>query len=76
MAKEYLEKVEAELETNKHRYEELEVTYKQLCKELPLTEILDCMDSIVVSEGRKIEVKWRELKISGCEHLFCMIKLK
>lgn len=36
--------------------------YEQLIhKELPLTEILDCIDSIVVNEGWKIEVNWREM---------------
>ena len=60
-AKELLEKAEAELDANKRRHEELEAMYKVLRKELPLVEILDCIDSIVVSEGRKIEVKWREM---------------
>ena len=60
-AKERLEKAEAELDDNKRRHEELEAMHKVLRKELPLTEILDCIDSIVVSEGRKIEVEWREM---------------
>lgn len=60
-AKELLEKAEAELDAYKRRHEELEAMHKVLCKELPLVEILDCIDSIVVSEGRKIEVKWREM---------------
>ena len=60
-AKELLEKSEAELDAYKRRHEELEAMHKVLRKELPLTEILDCIDSIVVSEGRKIEVKWREM---------------
>lgn len=60
-AKERLEKAEAELDANKRRHEELEAMHKVLRKKLPLTEILDCIDSIVVNEGRKIEVKWREM---------------
>ena len=60
-AKERLEKAEAELGASRRRHEELEAMHKVLRKELPLTEILDCIDSIVVSEGRKIEVKWREM---------------
>ena len=35
--------------------------HKVLRKEQPLAEILDYIDSIVVSEGQKIEVKWREM---------------
>lgn len=58
-AKERLEKAEAELDASRRRHEELEAMHKVLRKELPLTEILDCIDSIVVNEGRKIEVKWR-----------------
>lgn len=57
-AKELLEKTEAELDAYKRRHEELEAMHKVLRKELPLVEILECIDSIVVSEGRKIEVKW------------------
>lgn len=60
-AKELLEKAEAELDANKRRHEELEAMHKVLRKELPLVEILDCIGSIVVSEGRKIDVKWREM---------------
>ena len=60
-AKERLEKVEAELEINKRRHEELEAMHRVLRKELPLSEILDSIDSIVVNEGRKVEVKWREI---------------
>ena len=60
-AKEQLEKVEAELKTNKRRHEELEMMHKALRKELPLAEVLDCIESIVVSEGRRIEVKWQEM---------------
>ena len=60
-AKEQLEKAEVKLDASKRRHEELEVMHKVLSKELPLTEILDCIDSIVVSEGRKIEVKWLEM---------------
>lgn len=60
-AKERLEKAEAELDASRRRHEEFEAMHKVLRKELPLTEILDCIDSIVVSEGRKIEVKWREM---------------
>lgn len=59
-AKERLEKAEAELDASRRRHEELETMHKVLRKELPLAEILDCIDSIVVNEGRKIEVKWRE----------------
>ena len=54
-------KAETELDANKRRYEELEAMHKVLHKKLPLAEIWDCIDSIVVSEGRKIEVKWREM---------------
>lgn len=60
-AKERLEKAEAELDANELRHEELEAMHKVLRKELPLAEILDCIDSIVVGEGRKIKVKWREM---------------
>lgn len=60
-AKERLEKAETELDASRRRYEELEAMHKVLRKELPLAEILDCIDSIVVNEGRKIEVKWREM---------------
>ena len=60
-AKELLEKAEAELDACKRRHEELGAMHKVLRKELPLTEVLGCIDSIVVSEGRKIEVKWREM---------------
>ena len=60
-AKERLEKVEAELEINKRRHEALEAMHRVLHKELSLAEILGSIDSIVVSEGRKIEVKWREM---------------
>lgn len=60
-AKERLEKAEAELDASRRRQEELETMHKVLRKELPLAEILDCIDSIVVSEGRKIEVKWRKM---------------
>lgn len=58
-AKERLEKAEAELNASRRRHEEFKAMHKVLRKELPLAEILDCIDSIVVSEGRKIEVKWR-----------------
>ena len=60
-AKEQLEKAEAESDANKRKYEELEAMHKVLRKEQPLAEILDYIDSIVVSEGQKIEVKWREM---------------
>ena len=60
-AKERLEKAEAELDASRRRHEEFEAMHKVLRKELPLAEILDCIDSIVVSEGRKIEVRWREM---------------
>lgn len=56
-AKERLEKAEAELDASRRRHEEFEAMHMVLRKKLPLTEILDCIDSIVVSEGRKIEVK-------------------
>ena len=61
-AKERLEKAEAELGASKRRHEELEAMHRVLRKELPLAEILDCIDSIVVNEGRKIEVKWRDMR--------------
>ena len=60
-AKERLEKAEAELDTSRRRHEEFEAMHKVLRKELPLAEILECIDSIVVNEGRKIEVEWREM---------------
>lgn len=60
-AKELLEKAEAELDANKRRHKEFEAMHKVLRKELPLAEISGCIDSIVVNEGRKIEVKWREM---------------
>lgn len=60
-AKERLEKAEAELDASRRRHEEFEAMHKVLRKELPLAEILGCIDSIVVREGRKIEVKWREM---------------
>lgn len=60
-AKERLEKIKSELKINKHRHEELEAMHRVLRKELPLAEILECIDKIVVSEGREIEVKWREI---------------
>lgn len=60
-AKERLEKAEAELDASRRRHEEFEAMHKVLRKELPLAEILECIDSIVVNEGRKIEVKWREM---------------
>ena len=56
-----MEEAEAELDTSRRRHEEFEAMHKVLRKELPLAEILDYIDSIVVNEGRKIEVKWREM---------------
>ena len=60
-AKERLEKAEAELDASRRRHEEFWAMHKVLRKELPLTEILGCIDSIVVSEGQKIKVRWREM---------------
>lgn len=60
-AKERLEKAEAELDASRRRHKEFEAMHKVLRKELPLAEILECIDSIVVNEGRKIEVEWREM---------------
>lgn len=59
-AKGRLGKAEAELELNKRKHEELETMHRVLRKELPLAEVLDCIDSTVASERRKIEVKCQE----------------
>lgn len=56
-----MDKTEAELDASRRRHEEFEAMHKVLRKELPLTEILGCIDSIVVNEAWKIEVKWREM---------------
>ncbi len=60
-AKEQLENTRHELEIHEQRYQQLIRMRQALNKELPLDEIMDLIESIVVNEGRRIEVKWREI---------------
>lgn len=56
----YLENASHEIEVLDWRYQQLTKMRKVLNKELPLDEVIHCIDSIVVREGRQIEVKWPE----------------
>jgi len=60
-ARERLECVEQRLDTHEQQYQQFMKLQKVLDKELPLDEVMDCIDSIVVDEGRHIEVKWQEV---------------
>ncbi len=60
-AKERLECVEQRLDTHERQYQQFRKLQKVLDKELPFDEVMDCIDSIVVGEGRHIQVKWREI---------------
>lgn len=60
-AKERLECVERRLDAHEHQYQQFMKLQNVLDKELPLDEVMDCIDSIVVGEGRHIQVKWREI---------------
>ncbi len=60
-AKEHLENARRELGIHEQRYQQLIKMRQALNKELPLDGIMDCIESIVISEGRHIEVKWREI---------------
>jgi len=60
-AKEHLENTRHELGIHEQRYQQLIRMRQAMNKELPLDEIMDFVESITVSEGRHIEVKWREI---------------
>ena len=60
-AKERLECVEQQLDVHERQYQQFMKLQKVLDKDLPLDEVMDCIDSIVVGEGRHIEVKWQEM---------------
>jgi hypothetical protein len=60
-AKDRLENVQHELGIHEQRYQQLTKMRQALNKELPLDEIMDSIESITINEGRRIEVKWREI---------------
>lgn len=60
-AREHLECVEQGLDTHERQYQQFMKLQQVLDKDLPLDEVMDCIDSIVVSENRHIEVKWQEI---------------
>lgn len=60
-AKERLECVKQQLDVHERQYQKFMKLQKVLDKDLPLDEVMDCIDSIVVGEGRHIEVKWQEI---------------
>jgi hypothetical protein len=60
-AKESLECAMHELEIYEQRYQQLAKMRQALNKELPLDETMDVIESIIINEGRRIEVKWQEI---------------
>ncbi len=63
-AKERLECVVQRLATHERQYQQFMKLQKVLDKDLPLDEVMDCIDNIVVCEGRHIEVKWQEILLA------------
>lgn len=59
-AKEHLEDTTQALNAHEQQYQRLKTMQKVINKELPLNEIVDFIGRILISEGRRIEVKWRE----------------
>ena len=60
-AKERLQHVQHELERHERRYQRLLRMQQALDKELPLDAIMVFIESIVVSEGRRIKLNWQEI---------------
>lgn len=56
-AKERSESVRYDLEIHGHQYQQLSRMQQALNKDIPLNEIIDCIDRITVSEGRQINIK-------------------
>ena len=52
----------------KTTYEKQYTVFRKLlsasCREIPLSEIMDCIDKVVVDNGKKIVVKWLENNFS------------
>lgn len=60
-ARERSECVAQRLDAHEQQYQQFMKLQKVLDKNLPLDEVMDVIDRIEVSEGRHIEVKWREI---------------